>query len=98
MQMVIDIPDDVYNDMKNGKNITNIILNYTPLPKGHGRLIDADKMKNKMLYSHDISAEIEMNGTEEFINYIFNDAPTIIEAESEVLQIIDKYKAKSESE
>ena len=95
MQIVIDIPEDRYKWIKqrveeNKNEPTHLPMEYvliangTPLPRGHGRLIDADKMKNKMLYSHDIGAEIEMNGTEEVINYIFNDAPTIIEADKEV--------------
>ena len=95
MQIVIDIPDEMYQKIKETFKVISgsrrserfdyilfdAVNTGTPLPKGHGRLIDADKMKNKMLYSHDVSAEIEINGTDEFINYIFNDAPTIIEAD-----------------
>lgn len=93
MKIVIDIPDEKYEVIKSVSYYTfpkemkewglEAIRNGTPLPKGHGRLIDADKMKNKMLYSHDIGAEIETNGTEATINYIFDDAPTIIEADTE---------------
>lgn len=55
MQIVIDIPDDLY-DMTHIPNndayvirmagfICSAIANGTPLPKGHGRLIDADELK-----------------------------------------------------
>lgn len=86
---MIEIPDTIYEDIKENfpldANVDYVlkcaISEGIPLPKNHGRLIDADKMKSKMLYSHDIGAEIETNGTEATINYIFDDAPTIIEAD-----------------
>ena len=46
MQIVIEIDDDDYNRMKdlkmfgNEKKKKNAICNSTPLPKGHGDLID----------------------------------------------------------
>ena len=50
MQIVIDIPKDVYEDtlkhsteiQAKGYIIAGAVLHGTPLPKGHGRLIDAD--------------------------------------------------------
>lgn len=52
MQIVIDIDEDTYKDIKKGKVYSSYrdvpqesvlaIANGTPLPKGHGRLIDAD--------------------------------------------------------
>ena len=55
MQIVIDIPEDVYIARKYGEIspwVTGTILEAveqgTPLPKGHGRLIDADALlKNR---------------------------------------------------
>lgn len=53
MQIVIDIPQEIYDDymscdkneiMENGALIDKAIINGTPLPKGHGRLIDADSL------------------------------------------------------
>ena len=56
MQIVIDIPERVTADISNVftqsteiskytiANILNAIANGTVLPKGHGRLIDADKL------------------------------------------------------
>jgi hypothetical protein len=50
MQLVIDIDEDTYKDIKKGKVYSSIrdvpqesvlaIANGTPLPKGHGDLID----------------------------------------------------------
>lgn len=51
MQIVIDIPDNEYTLVKNREdfyvdrdNIVSYVRNGKPLPKGHGRLIDADKL------------------------------------------------------
>ena len=57
MQIVIDIDKDKYDDIKRIASVqTNhrtptveqIISNGTPLPKGHGRLIDADAVEKEM--------------------------------------------------
>ena len=46
MHVVIDIPDGVYKAIKNSTKplyyIEHLVQEGTPLPKGHGRLIDAD--------------------------------------------------------
>ena len=52
MQIVIDIPESILNTIQADEMISREqlavlqmhILNGTPLPKGHGRLIDADKL------------------------------------------------------
>lgn len=49
MQVVIDIPDDDYAQWKqdgwiDATVVRDALVNCTPLPKGHGRLIDADDM------------------------------------------------------
>ena len=52
MQIVIDIPEEKYNKLVMeeehiracGSYYPVMILDGTPLPKGHGRLIDADKL------------------------------------------------------
>jgi len=51
MQIVIDIPDDVYDECKGdvyfpdtGGIVWEGVRNGTPLPKGHGRLIDANEL------------------------------------------------------
>ena len=55
MQIVIDIPEDEYNIVKYGQYgninidiVRKAIAKGTPLPKGHGRLIDADALEKKM--------------------------------------------------
>lgn len=78
---MIEIPDEEYNRMKDLKmfgNVTvwkNAICNGKPLPKGHGRLIDADAIN-----THDISPirDMEIYGVTE---YDIDAEPTIIEAE-----------------
>ena len=85
MQIVIDIPDEDYNFIKDlqfyssgrrsgktiEKNIINGIKNGTVLPKGHGRLIDGDVLYK--LFEQD-------NFIWEADSYILT-APTIIEAD-----------------
>ena len=63
----------------NGKTLVSTILvavaNGTPLPKGHGRLIDADAMKTiKNIQSANFNAF-------ELIRYWIDNQPTIIEAD-----------------
>ena len=53
MQIVIDIPEETINRVKNDQisvmtDISKLIKNGTPLPKGHGRLIDADALADKL--------------------------------------------------
>jgi hypothetical protein len=51
MQIVIDIPEETYEYWKNHSHeyvLAEAIKNGTPLPKGHGRLIDADALEKKM--------------------------------------------------
>lgn len=55
MQIVIDIPEEYYNGIKsipdNQCDADMLIIKYgTPLPKGHGRLIDADKLEFEKMY------------------------------------------------
>lgn len=47
MQILIDISKEDYQALKQGHvpfNMLDVIKNGTPLPKGHGRLIDADAL------------------------------------------------------
>jgi len=49
MQIVIDIPDGAYKTLleeqrvPNGLDLEYLVMHGTSIPKGHGRLIDADK-------------------------------------------------------
>ena len=85
MQIVIDIPEEYYNILKTygGMSVPEeAILNGTILPKGHGRLIDADEIIH-------LTNEIEAEGVEDredrlyylFLKTVLKDAPTIIEAD-----------------
>ena len=52
MQIVIDISEENYEVMKASVNKSSSdyrILEGTPLPKGHGRLIDADDIDNHII-------------------------------------------------
>jgi hypothetical protein len=64
MKIVIDIPEELYAEYVNvqlgrgnGKSIVFKLLTAikkgTPLPKGHGRLIDADDIDNHIVGSVD---------------------------------------------
>ena len=50
MQIVINIPNSTFTDLKKKQNRTEVdvaVLDGTPLPKGHGRLGDLDKIKKR---------------------------------------------------
>ena len=98
MKLVIDIPEEEYNECKmqvemmkqEGFLIESLntalrifIANGTPLPKGHGRLIDADELYEDFIdgtegYDCNTWSRIE-------IGDIIEDTPTIIEADKEEL-------------
>ncbi len=92
MQIVIDIPkvfyealrktDMIVSGQRSGKTLMSVIYsavaNGTPLPKGHGRLIDADKLEPR-----DISPEAWYSPMWGFELFDIEDAPTIIEADKE---------------
>lgn len=83
IEVVVKIPEEKYLYAKSlvngGKENNPVVLaigNGTPLPKGHGRLIDADELKkniqeNDVLYTMGFNVRI----------CDINDAQTIIEAD-----------------
>lgn len=89
IELVIKIPQELYDRATNGE-LTEIdsmfvcgsVVNGTPLPKGHGRLIDADKF-------HEVVENIPIKDTDKWFNWMqktcnrLADAPTIIEADKE---------------
>lgn len=103
MQIVIDIPEEWFCRLQNewgwalAENVREAIKNGQPLPKGHGRLIDADVVWSKLkeiedtyqaqfLDKSNVLHEASMFGrlygfTQS--RFIVQDAPTIIEAEKE---------------
>ena len=70
MQIMIDIPKEEYERLAyiDILKLRTYIENGVPLPKGHGRLIDADALWKKWVF--------DAIGKQEIDN-----APTIIEAE-----------------
>ena len=90
MQVVIDIDDNLYTRLfDNGNTNALDILNAcvairkgTPLPKGHGRLIDADETISKICGSS-CGCHLEECGHDEpcFSVTRIKSAPTIIEAD-----------------
>ena len=85
MKLIIDIDEHKYEWLK--RNITmptdieELILNGIPLPRGHGRLIDADKLNQKKKYCFQTEYGV-FPKSEWFIkaDNLFS-APTIIEAD-----------------
>ena len=78
IELVIKIPEEVEHKVyayglslcpSDKEQLINAIMNGKPLPKGHGRLIDADKLYDDY--------EINSYDWEDTIEY----APTIIEAD-----------------
>lgn len=92
MQIVIDIPEEDYQNLKAKDKFDDMFLNYyeklivrgTPLPKGHGRLIDADIIKDFKNKIKDYKKDYKFT-QEEIFNilerYEIKYAPTIIRRE-----------------
>lgn len=81
MQIIIDIPEDVYKrtvfyrefrDLNDCVTTIKALVNGTPLPKGHGRLIDADALLTQFPLWEDNFY---------YVNKSINKAPTIIKAD-----------------
>lgn len=83
MKLVIDIPEEIYLNVKKDylydtEVIVNAFKNGIPLPKGHGRLKDVDWI--------DDNCEVHHSDTDGSWCYTWKDidnAPTIIEADKE---------------
>ena len=85
MQIVIDINEEEYNLIKRTNShylirYERMIKNGVPLPKGHGRLIDADEF-------HHILEDMPIRDNDKWFNWLqracnrLADAPTILEAD-----------------
>lgn len=86
MKLIIEISDETYEETKkygiieeNTDEIAEAVIVATPLPKGHGRLIDADKLEMR-----DISPESWYSPMWGLQISDIEDAPTIVEADKEV--------------
>lgn len=82
MKLVIDIPERTYEQIKFyaemgiGTTVDEIVLNGTPLPEHHGRLIDADKLIDSIL------ADRQSFYTQSEMISAVNHAPIILEEAS----------------
>lgn len=85
MQLVINMPKELYKriptkeyigymDMSDWQKIIMSVSNGTPLPKGHGKLIDADVLCD---YFWDNRSKLY---THKDLQIVIDNAPTIIEA------------------
>ena len=89
MQIVIDISEEEYKCVQitgcigNKTCISNAIYDGTPLPKGHGRLVDAGKIDEDRIESDNPIIYLTINGeyTEAVSLDYINNLPTIIEAD-----------------
>lgn len=85
MKLIIDIPAKVVKAIQNGKDyrydIHTAIAQATPLPKGYGRLIDADAVIAEAI---SIMKDSKNPKYMECVIAWMNLAPTIIEADKEV--------------
>lgn len=84
MQIVIDIPDKTYEKIVENEydygDMNVIIQNGTPLPKGHGRLIDESKIEQIFFHKEE---SFYKNLKYERVIIDYTDAPTIVEADKE---------------
>lgn len=79
MKLIIDIHEKDYQSMKNGHipfSVLDAIMKGKPLPKGHGRLIDADFLFDRVQFA-DLSSSDDINT----VLMTICDTPTIIEAD-----------------
>lgn len=89
MKVVIDIPEEVYKrtvfyrefrDLNDCVTTIKALENGTPLPKGHGDLIDRDDVKKK--YPLEIDG-LDLRNNNQCLHTAMDDTPTIIEADKE---------------
>lgn len=89
MQIVIDIPEEIYQHYKKvwqkrrGSIPETCIAFGTPLPKGHGRLIDYSWIVDNVIKQLGIKDRRYLLEAEKALMSIVEIAPTIIEADKE---------------
>lgn len=84
MKVVIEIPDKMVKAIEDGSfgyryniyDLCGLVMDGTPLPKGHGRLIDADEIQFE-------NTEFETYGDYCIAFDAIDDAPTIIEKDGD---------------
>ena len=93
MKLIIDIYDNDYENIKEyetifdeiREDIAKTIKNGVRIPKGHGRLIDADSVNNivRPIESSDCEWAVTGETVKKLIYDVFDKADTIIEADTE---------------
>ena len=91
MRIVIDIPEEDYilatkedfSAIYNGNHIAKAIKNGTPLPKGHGRLIEITNQLEQELFTFTRYTGID-ECPYESATLITDNAPTVLEADKEI--------------
>lgn len=80
MKIIIDIPEERYNriDYIDNLSLKEIVKNGTPLPKGHGRIVDLEEVDRSI--SANTTIELYQNEWDELYKAI-NAVPTVIEAD-----------------
>ena len=79
VELVIKIPEKIYESVMDGTYCGTLyqeLKNGTILPKGHGRLVDADEIDNNI---YDLTRSMDLNYGQ--ISEVVDTAPTIIEAD-----------------
>ena len=95
MQIVIDIPEETYQDvLKNGfiydednEVVTHAIKKGTPLPKGHGDLVDRDAINERFYSIYNDAMNCSNQPSDKYLlnswSMCLDTASTIIEADTE---------------
>lgn len=87
MKIVIDIPENIYDTIMDDQMLSreqeavlhhHIYFDGKPLPKGHGRLLDADKITGELL-----TIDSNYACMADWCLQIIDAQPTIIEADKE---------------
>ena len=90
MEIVIDIPKEMYERIKDGYvplGISKYLKNGTPLPKGHGRIGDLDALEKEIIngikagnYEEGYETFAHINNMDDCVDCV-RYADTIIEAD-----------------
>ena len=97
IELVIKMPEKTINEIKDNAmfagsissdvrwDVTSAIVNGTPLPKGHGRLIDADKLEAELKEHHDFY----INAYGGFSNLPINDKSRVDEITGSIASVVN---------
>lgn len=98
IELVIKVDEEILQDLYDGRYVSQHIKEALrcgkPLPKGHGDLIDRNSVDDFLLPRQDSDAEWCATGEtiKRLIRDAFKKAPTIIEADTPRLEVINTSK------